>query len=297
MLYLGIFGLEFRKAIVIFEINALKFVWLQSLVQLKIIKFGTKNALFRYFWPKMRCLWILEKLLSYLKSTPKFIYLQNFTKKKQPKFRTKTAWFGSFGAGTWKQFCHIWNQYLQICLIEKFHWKAKMPKFGTKNALFGYFWAGVLENYIHIWNLHLRICLITKFWEETKMPKFWTKNAWFGYFWPRMPYLGISGQEFQKNYCQIWNQHPWNCLIAKYREIMEMPKFGTKSALFGYFLARIFRNCCRIWNQHLQICLYAKFYKKSKMPEFGTKMPYLGIFGLEFENNVLIFKISTLEFT
>ena len=137
MLYLGIFGLEFRKAIVIFEINALKFVWLQSLVQLKIIKFGTKNALFRYFWPKMRCLWILEKLLSYLKSTPKFIYLQNFTKKKQPKFRTKTAWFGSFGAGTWKQFCHIWNQYLQICLIEKFHWKAKMPKFGTKNALFG----------------------------------------------------------------------------------------------------------------------------------------------------------------
>ena len=35
MLDLGIFGLEFEKAIVIFEINALKFVGLQSLVQNK----------------------------------------------------------------------------------------------------------------------------------------------------------------------------------------------------------------------------------------------------------------------
>ena len=25
-------------------------------------------------------------------------------------------------------------------------------------------------------------------------------------------------------------------------------------------------------------------------------MPYLGIFGLEFENNIIIFKVSTLEF-
>ena len=35
MLDLGIFGLEFEKAIVIFEINALKLVWLQYLVQNK----------------------------------------------------------------------------------------------------------------------------------------------------------------------------------------------------------------------------------------------------------------------
>ena len=35
MLYLGIFGLEFQKALAIFQINALKFVWLQSLVQNK----------------------------------------------------------------------------------------------------------------------------------------------------------------------------------------------------------------------------------------------------------------------
>ena len=35
MLYFDIFGLEFEKTIVIFEINALEFVKLQSLVQNK----------------------------------------------------------------------------------------------------------------------------------------------------------------------------------------------------------------------------------------------------------------------
>ena len=35
MLHLDIFELKFEKAIVIFEINALKSVWLQSLVQNK----------------------------------------------------------------------------------------------------------------------------------------------------------------------------------------------------------------------------------------------------------------------
>ena len=33
------------------------------------------------------------------------------------------------------------------------------------------------------------------------MPKFGIKIALFGYFWPKMPYLGIFGQEFSKNYC------------------------------------------------------------------------------------------------
>ena len=35
MLYLDIFGLEFEKASVTFEIKALEFVWLQSLAQNK----------------------------------------------------------------------------------------------------------------------------------------------------------------------------------------------------------------------------------------------------------------------
>ena len=66
----------------------------------------------------------------------------------------------------------------------------------NENALFGYFWDRVLKNYCHIWNQHLWISVIAKFHEETKMPKFGTKNALFGYFRPKLPYLGIFGQEF-----------------------------------------------------------------------------------------------------
>ena len=42
-----------------------------------------------------------------------------------------------------------------------------------------------------------------------------------------------------------------------------MPKFWTKNPILGYF---------------------------------GAKMPELSIFGLEFENNIVKFEISTLEF-
>ena len=53
MLHLGIFGQEFENTIVIFDINALKFIWLENLVQKTILKFLTKNALFGYFWARI----------------------------------------------------------------------------------------------------------------------------------------------------------------------------------------------------------------------------------------------------
>ena len=89
-------------------------------IKIKKPKFGTKNALFWYFWTKM-------------------------------------AYLGIFGLEFYKYYCHIWNQHPQICLIAKFCEKEKIPKFGTKNALFGYFWARILKNYCHIWNQHPQI--------------------------------------------------------------------------------------------------------------------------------------------
>ena len=156
-----------------------------------------------------------------------------------------------------------------------------------------YFWAKILKNYCLIWNQHPRICLIVKFCEETKIPKFGTKNALLEYFWPKMPYLGIFGQELKKkNYCHIWNQHPQICLFAKFHEKTKMPKFGTKKVWFMYFWAGIWKQYCHISNQHPRICLIGKFREKAKMPKFKTKnasfgcfwpeIPYLGIFGLEF---------------
>ena len=50
-----------------------------------------------------------------------------------------------------------------------------------------------------------------------------------------------------------------------------MPKFVTKSGLFGYFSARILKNYSHIWNQHLQLPVIAKFCEETKMPKFGTK--------------------------
>ena len=52
---------------------------------------------------------------------------------------------------------------------------------------------------------------------------------------PKMPYLGIFGLEVLKNYCQIWNQHPWIYLTAKFCEKIKMSKFGTTNAYLGIF--------------------------------------------------------------
>ena len=52
--YLGLSGLEFKKTIAIIEISTLKFVQLQNFAKnTKISKFGTKNALFEYFWARI----------------------------------------------------------------------------------------------------------------------------------------------------------------------------------------------------------------------------------------------------
>ena len=102
-----------------------------------------------------------------------------------PKFGTKNALFAYFWAKIFKNYCHIWNQHPQICLLAKFSEKTKTPRFGTKNAWFGHFWTGICKQYCHIWNHHPQICIIAKFCGKTKMPKFGTK----------MPYLSILDQK------------------------------------------------------------------------------------------------------
>ena len=124
----------------------------------------------------------------------------------------------------------------------------------------------------------------------------------------KMPDFGILGLDFfsKKNYCHIWNQHPRICLTANFCEETKMPNFGTKNALLRYFWTGFLKQYWHIWDQHSQICLIAKFRKKRKILNLEPKMPYLGIFwpkmsylcilGLEFEKNILIFKINVLEF-
>ena len=60
--YLDIFGHEFERAFVIFEVSTLKLVKMQSFMLKKEYKFETKIAFLWYFWAR---LWknYLEKLL------------------------------------------------------------------------------------------------------------------------------------------------------------------------------------------------------------------------------------------
>ena len=139
-----------------------------------------------------------------------------------------------------------WNQRPRICLVAKFDTKIKILKFGTENALFWYFWPAIWKNCCHIWNQHPQICLIANFAKKPKMYKFETKNVWFRYFWAWN----------LKRYC---HQHLPICLIVTFFAETKMLKFGTKNALicvsltktavFGYFWARIFlKNYRHIWN-------------------------------------------------
>ena len=58
---------------------------------------------------------------------------------------------------------------------------------------------------------------------------------------------------------------------------MEMLKFGTKNAIFGYFGDRILKNYCHIRNPEPRICQIAKFReKKMKIPKFVTKKALFG---------------------
>ena len=75
-------------------------------------KFGNKNALFGYF-----CGRILKILLSCIwNQDPQICLIAKFCEKtKNPKSGTKNVLFGYFWTRILKNYCHIWNQHLQIC--------------------------------------------------------------------------------------------------------------------------------------------------------------------------------------
>ena len=89
---------------------------------------------------------------------------------------------------------------------------------------------------------------------------------------PKISYLGVLWLELKEKTIVIFEISTLGFfLIVKYCELIKMPKFGTKSALYGYFDARILNNYCHIWNQHPGRCLTAKFCEETKMFKFGTK--------------------------
>ena len=130
--------------------------------------------------------------------------------------------------------------------------------------------ARMLKKYCHISNKRPPNCVIRKFRAKLRILKFGTKNCLMLLFWAAIlkNHCHISNQH-PWIYCHIWNQHPRICLSLKFCEETEMPKFGTKNALFGYFWAKYFKNDCHIWNEHL--FWIVKFCEETKEPKFGTK--------------------------
>ena len=77
-----------------------------------------------------------------------------------------------------------------------------------------------------------------------------------------------------------------------------MPNFRTKNDLFIWVLLdwNLKRILSYLKSASLNLSTCKILGKKQKCLNLVPKMPYLGIFGLEFENSIVIFEISTLEF-
>ena len=126
--------------------------------QTKMLKFGTKNALFGFL---SFCLWFLFLFIFEI-NTVKFVKLQNFGKKqKWLNMGPKMLYLVIVGLEFWKAFVLLEFSTLQFVKLKKF--AKRMPKFAIKDALFGYLCARTLKSYFHIWNQHPQICVTGKF--------------------------------------------------------------------------------------------------------------------------------------
>ena len=151
---------------------------------MKIPKFGTKIALFDFFWSR-----ILKNYCQIWNQHPRICQTVKFCEKiKMPKFGTKSTLFGHFGARIWKNCCHIWNQHPRICQICKISWKNENAYILDQKCLIWvfFFWAALWKQYCHIWNQLPRISLIGKFCEIMELPKF--SNSYRD-FWYRVHFF------------------------------------------------------------------------------------------------------------
>ena len=176
---MGIFGLEFEKAIVISIPSNLSDckVW----CKIKILKFGTKLA---YFWEEFENIIVMFEI-----NVLEFVLLQIFAAKfgvniEILKFGTKNVLFLYFWAEIWKNCCHIRNQHPQIFLI---------ANFGTKIYVFLGWNLKTSLSYLKSAPSNLSNCKISR-----KIQNFEKRQKCLS-LGPKMPYLNIFDQK-----CRIW---------------------------------------------------------------------------------------------
>ena len=122
MLYVGIFGLEFKKPLSYLKSTPSNLSNFKVWWRIKNSYICNNDALIGCFWQQF---W--RTIITFENSALQFIYCKIWCKKNILKFGTKSAWFANFGAGIWKYYCRFWNQPPWICLCEKCGAKNKNP--------------------------------------------------------------------------------------------------------------------------------------------------------------------------
>lgn len=84
---------------------------------------------------------------------------------------------------------------------------------------------------------------------------------------------------------------PLISLIANFDAKIKIFKFGSNNILFGYFGRNLI-----ILLSYLKSAPSNLVQKKKKSLNLRRKMSFLSILELEFENNILMFKVSGIEF-
>ena len=150
-------------------------------------------------------------------STLTFFSNKIVSKKKIFKLGTNIVLIGYFGLEFQKT-----NVEFEISILE---FVKKNLNLGPKIPYLGIFGLQFNKIYYQVFNQHTQIWETIKFYPNFYPSfKFETKHALFG---------SLAGM--LKNYCDICNQRPPNCLIAKFRAKIRILKFGIKNALFGCF--------------------------------------------------------------
>ena len=87
--------------------------------------------------------------------------------------------------------------------------------------------------------------------------------------------------QFNKNYYQIFNQHPRLCETIKFHPKQKNIFLGAKMLYLGFW-AGMLKNHCHICNQRPPIYLVAKFSAKIRILKFGTKNALFRCFEQKF---------------
>ena len=101
------------------------------------------------------------------------------------KFGTKNAWFEYFGAGTWKQYCHFWNQHPRICPLQNFAEKQKWDE----KWLISVILSKISRKAIVIFEIGtVKFVYLQNFTKKQKCLNLGPKMPYFDIFDPKMPF-------------------------------------------------------------------------------------------------------------